>query len=175
MNKKSLTKRLCRAGVIAALYVALTYAFMPFAFGPLQVRPAEALCLLPLFFPEAVPALFVGCALSNIASPYAIFDIPIGASATLLASLGTFAVGKVFQKDWLKITLGGLFPVLVNAFAIPLVIVFLCGGGEGYSSVTVAYFTYVGSIFLTQAVWVYALGTPLYIAVKRVLQRGKTA
>ena len=175
MNKKSLTKRLCRAGVIAALYVALTYAFMPFAFGPLQVRPAEALCLLPLFFPEAVPALFVGCALSNIASPYAVFDIPIGASATLLASLGTFGVGKVFQKDWLKITLGGLFPVLVNAFAIPLVIVFLCGGGEGYSSVTIAYFTYVGSIFLTQAVWVYALGTPLYIAVKRVLQRGKTA
>ena len=175
MNKKSLTKRLCRAGVIAALYVALTYAFMPFAFGPLQVRPAEALCLLPLFFPEAVPALFVGCALSNIASPYAIFDIPIGSAATLIASLGTFSVGKVFQKDWLKITLGGLFPVLVNAFAIPLVIVFLCGGGEGYSSVTIAYFTYVGSIFLTQAVWVYALGTPLYIAVKRVLQRGKTA
>ena len=175
MNNKSLTKRLCRAGVIAALYVALTYAFMPFAFGPLQVRPAEALCLLPLFFPEAVPALFVGCALSNIASPYAIFDIPIGASATLFASLGTFGAGKVFQKDWLKITIGGLFPVLVNAFAIPLVIVFLCGGGEGYSSVTIAYFTYVGSIFLTQAVWVYALGTPLYIAVKRVLQRGKTA
>ena len=70
MNQRvSSTKRLCRAGVIAALYVALTYAFAPFAFGAFQVRPAEALCILPLFFPEAVPALYVGCILSNLASP----------------------------------------------------------------------------------------------------------
>ncbi len=172
MNKTSMTKRLCRAGVIAALYVALTYAFMPFAFGPFQVRPAEALCILPLFFPEAVPALFIGCMLSNIASPYAVYDMTIGAAASLVAALATFAVGKIFKKDWAKITLGGLFPVLVNAFVIPLVIVFLCGGGEGYTSVRVAYFTYVGSFLLTQSVWVYALGTPLYFGVKRVLKRG---
>lgn len=171
MNNKSLTKRLCRAGVIAALYVALTYAFMPFAFGPFQVRPAEALCILPLFFPEAVPALFIGCMLSNIASPYAIYDMTIGASATLVAAVATHAVGLVCKKDWLKITLGGLFPVLVNAFVIPLVIVFLCGGADGYTSAKVAYFVYVGSIALTQTVWVYGLGTPLYFGVKRVLKR----
>ena len=46
------TKRLCRAGLVAALYVALIYAFSPFAFGLglIQIRPAEALCILPLFF-----------------------------------------------------------------------------------------------------------------------------
>ena len=75
MRKVFTTQRLCRAGIIAALYVALTYAFMTFAFGPLQIRPAEALCILPLFFPEAVPALFVGCLLSNIVSQYRVFDI----------------------------------------------------------------------------------------------------
>ena len=170
MKNKTLTKRLCRAGVIAALYVALTYAFMPFAFGPFQVRPAEALCILPLFFPEAIPALFIGCALSNIASPYALYDIFFGATATLVAAVATYAVGRLFQKDWLKITIGGLFPVLINAFVIPLVIVFLYSGGEGYDSLTIAYFTYVGSIFLTEAVWVYALGTPLYLGIKRLLK-----
>ena len=46
------TKRLCRAGIIAALYTALTYAFAPLAFGPFQVRPAEALCILALIYPE---------------------------------------------------------------------------------------------------------------------------
>ncbi len=173
MKNKSLTKRLCRAGVIAALYVALTYAFMPFAFGPIQVRPAEAPCILPLFFPEAIPALFIGCALSNIASPYALYDILFGATATLVAAAATYGVGKLFSKDWLKITVGGLFPVLVNALVIPLIIVFLCGGGEGYTSVTVAYFAYAGSLFLTEAVWVYALGTPLYFGVKR-LSKGRT-
>lgn len=53
------TKRLCRAGVIAALYTALTYAFGALAYDAsiIEIRPAEALTILPLFFPEAVPAL----------------------------------------------------------------------------------------------------------------------
>ena len=169
--KNSITKRLCRAGVISALYVARTYAFMPFAFGPFQVRPAEALCILPLFFPEAVPALFVGCMLSNIASPYAIYDMTIGSLATLIAGVCTYLVGLFFKKDWIKISLGGIFPVLVNALVIPLVIVFLCGGAEGYASAKIAYFVYAGSILLTQSVWVYGLGTPLYFGVKKTLKR----
>ena len=167
----SFTKRLCRAGIISALYVALTYAFMPFAFGPFQIRPAEALCILPLFFPEAIPALFIGCALSNLASPYAFYDVTFGSLATLLACFGTYFVGRLFKKDWLRISLGGIFPVLVNAFVIPLVIVFLCGGADGFTGVAVAYFSYVGSIFLTECVWVYALGTPLYFGVKRMKKR----
>lgn len=168
MNKQTSTKRLCRAGVIAALYVALTYAFMPFAFGPFQIRPAEALCILPLFFPEAIPALCVGCALSNLTSPFAFYDILFGSLTTLVAALGSYMVGRFFKKDLYKIVLGGIFPVALNALVIPLIIVFLCGGADGYTSTTIAYFTFVGSLFLTQSVWVYALGSPLYFAVKRV-------
>ena len=80
--KQSITKRLCRAGIIAALYTTLTYVFAPFAFGPFQIRPAEALCLLALIYPEAIPALAVGCALSNLASPYAFYDITFGSLTT---------------------------------------------------------------------------------------------
>lgn len=162
------TKRICRAGIICALYVALTYAFMPFAFGPVQVRPAEALCLLPLLFPEAVPALFVGCALSNIASPYVAFDVPIGSMTTLLASLGTYMVGRFFKTDWNKVIVGGLFPVLLNALILPIVMVFIFGEADNHTSLLVAYYTYFGSIAFTQAIWVYALGTPLYLVCKRV-------
>ena len=167
MNKFS-TKRLCRAGVIVALYVALTYAFMPFAFGPFQIRPAEALCVLPLFFPEAIPALCVGCAISNFTSPYAFFDVAFGTLATLLSAFGTYFVGKFFKKELAKIVLGGIFPVICNALIIPFVIVFLCGGAEGYASVTIAYFTFFASIFLTESIWVYALGTPVYFGIKRL-------
>lgn len=165
------TKRLCRAGVIAALYVALTYAFAPFAFGPFQLRPAEALCILPLFFPEAIPALYVGCMLSNLTSPYLVYDVFIGALATLIASFGTYMVGRFIKNTFLKLFLGGLFPVLCNAFIIPLIIVFLCGGAEGYASVTAAYFTFVGSLALTESVWVYALGIPLYFAVSKLRRK----
>ena len=171
MNKQTSTKRLCRAGVISALYVALTYAFMPFAFGPFQIRPAEALCILPLFFPEAIPALCVGCAISNLTSPYALFDILFGTSATLLASLGTYFVGRFFKKDVVKLFVGGVFPVVCNAVIIPFVIVFLCGGSAGYTSTAIAYFTFFFSLFFTQSVWVYGLGTPLYFLVKRLRAR----
>ncbi len=165
------TKRLCRAGVIAALYVVLTYAFMSFAFGPFQVRPAEALCILPLFFPEAVPALFVGCLLSNLVSQYSVYDVVFGSLTTLIAALCTYGVGKTVKKDGLKIFLGGLFPVVLNAFAIPLIIVFLLGDMGAYQTLATAYFTNVAIFLFTQAVWVYALGTPLYFSVKKLLKR----
>ncbi len=170
MKTRSVTKRLCRAGVIAALYVALTL-FMPFAFGPFQIRPAEALCILPLFFPEAIPALFVGCALSNISSPYAVYDILFGSLTTLIAALCTYFIGRVCKKEGWKILFGGLFPVLLNALILPLVIVFLCGGGGEYASGGIAYAVYAAGLLLTEAVWVYGLGTPVYFAWKGALKR----
>ena len=164
------TKRLCRAGIIAALYVALTYAFAPFAFGPLQVRPAEALCILPLFFPEAIPALTVGCAISNLASPFAVYDVPFGALTTLLASFGSYTVGRFIKNHAVRFWLGGLFPVLLNGLVIPLFIVFLCGDTGG-NVVWTAYWIYASSITLTQAIWVYGLGGGLYAALKTRAQK----
>ena len=112
------TKRLCRAGVIAALYVALTYAFAPLAFGPFQIRPAEALCILPVFFPEAIPALYIGCMLSNLASPYFVYDVLIGSLATLFAAFSAYMVGRFIKKEPYRFILCGLPTVLFNAFLI---------------------------------------------------------
>ncbi|MBQ8291009.1 MAG: QueT transporter family protein [Clostridia bacterium] len=162
------TKRLCRAGVIAALYVGITYAFMPFAFGPFQIRPAEALCLLPLFFPEAVPALYIGCMLSNLASPFLVYDVFIGSLTTLLAALGSYTVGTFFKKPLFRFLAGGIFPVLLNAFLIPLIIVFLCGDLGGQPSASTAYWVYFGSFLLTETVWVYGLGAPLFFTMHRL-------
>ena len=107
MNKFFTIKRLCRAGLIAALYVALTYAFAPFAFGPFQIRPAEALCILAAFYPEAIPALYIGCMLSNLASPFFIYDVFLGSLATLLATLITYLVGRYVKKEPFRVILAG--------------------------------------------------------------------
>ena len=168
MKNVSMTKRLCRAGIIAALYVAFTYAFTPFAFGPFQIRPAEALCILPLFYIEAVPALYVGCMISNLASPYFFYDVIIGSLVTLLAALITYTVGRFIKKAPIKLGVGGLFPILFNALFIPLIIVFLCSGADGYSSAWTAYFAFAGSLALTESVWVYGLGIPLYFSLRRI-------
>lgn len=167
------TKRLCRAGVIAALYVAMTYAFGALAYDAsfIEIRPAEALTILPLFFPEAVPALWIGCMLSNLASPFIMYDVPIGGLATLAASLLTFGAGRLIKNEILKVAVGGIFPVLVNAFVIPFVII-LCGGAEGFDSAMIAYWTFFGSLCATQALWVYGLGIPLYITIYKLRKKG---
>ena len=166
------TKRLCRGGVIAALYVALTYAFAPFAFGPIQIRPAEALCILPLFFVEAIPALYVGCMLSNIASPYAVYDMFLGSLVTLLAALGTYMVGRFFKKASLRVFFGGLFPVVLNALFIPIIIVYLCGTCPDHASASANYILWAFLLFITETIWVYSLGTPLYFGVASMKKRG---
>lgn len=175
MNKFFTIKRLCRAGLIAALYVALTYAFAPFAFGPFQIRPAEALCILAAFYPEAIPALYIGCMLSNLASPFFIYDVFLGSLATLLATLITYLVGRYVKKEPFRVILAGLPPVLLNALIIPVIIVFLCGGGEGFASTQIAYFSYALSLLLTESVWIYGLGVPTYFYLKRLRERSKVS
>ena len=51
--------------MIAALYTVLTILLAPILYGPVQCRVSEALTLLPFYFPEAVPGLFIGCVISN--------------------------------------------------------------------------------------------------------------
>ena len=173
MKKVFTVKRICRAGIIAALYVALTYAFGAISFnGILQIRPAEALCILTLFFPEAVPALFGGCILSNLASPFIIYDVPVGSAATLIAALGTYFTGRLIKNDIARFIAGGLFPVLANAFIIPIIIVYLCGDLCGYSVATVAYWVNFASLCATEGLWVYALGGILYFTIAAMRKRG---
>ena len=161
------TKRLCRAGVIAALYAALTYAFAPVAFGSLQIRPAEALCILPLFFVEAIPALYVGCLIANLTSPFLLYDLLLGGLATLLGALGTYFVGKYVINEKLKVFLGGLSPILFNTLLIPFIIVVLCGGVSEGQTITSAYFLTALSIFATECLCVYGFGIPLYAFFKK--------
>ena len=60
-NNLKNTYFLAYGAAIAPIYVALTMAFQPISFGPVQFRISEALCILPFFTPAAIPGLFVGC------------------------------------------------------------------------------------------------------------------
>ena len=121
MNKFS-TKKLARAGIIAALYIALTYAFAWASFGPYQARISEALTILPLFYVEAVPALFIGCILGNLVSPLGAWDLLLGSLATLIAALATYFIGRTKLNKHVKIWLGILPPIISNALIVPIVL-----------------------------------------------------
>ena len=95
MNKETLTvRKLARCAVVAALYVALCLGLAPFSYGAVQVRVAEALCLLPLFGPEYILGVTLGCALANLLGSTMI-DVVFGTLATFLACLCTYAVRAV--------------------------------------------------------------------------------
>ena len=60
-NRNTNILRITYGAVIAAIYVVLTVIFAPISFGPMQVRIAEMMMILPMFTPAAVPGLFIGC------------------------------------------------------------------------------------------------------------------
>ena len=93
-NNLKNTYFLAYGAVIAAIYVALTMAFQPISFGPVQFRISEALCILPFFTPAAIPGLFVGCFLSNLFCGAAGLDIVFGSLATLIGAVGSYALRR---------------------------------------------------------------------------------
>ena len=162
--KHSKTLLIARTAVICALYVALTYAFMSLAYGPIQVRIGEGLTLLPLIYPESIFALFLGCVLANIGSPFGFYDISIGSVTTLLAAICTYFIGKFIKNKPLKLILGGLPPVLFNAFFLPLMWLLF--------DLDTGYVMNMLSILATQAIFVYAVGVPLYFALDKLQAKG---
>lgn len=114
---------LTHAAMIAALYVVLTMIAnaMGLAKGNIQIRFSEALTILPFFTPAAIPGLYVGCLISNIATGAALPDVIFGPLATLLGALGTWALRKT--NKWFA----PLPPILANACIIPPVLKYAYG------------------------------------------------
>ena len=60
------TKQMTQIAMVAAVYTVLSVALAPFSYGPIQVRIAEALTLLPLIWQPSIAALTLGCFLTNL-------------------------------------------------------------------------------------------------------------
>lgn len=97
-NSKALF--LAHAAMIAALYVVLTYLAnaLGLANYAIQVRFSEALTILPMFTPAAIPGLFVGCLLSNLLTGCDILDIIFGSLTTLVAAFLTYGIRRMGMK-----------------------------------------------------------------------------
>ena len=149
------TRSLAAAGIVAALYTALTLIFAPISFAQIQFRISEALTLLPVMSSASVPGLFIGCLISNLITGQPWQDVLFGSLATLIAALLT----RRFRE---KIWLAALMPVVINAFVIGAML-WLVYGLHPYIS-----FLTVGA---GQAIVCYLLGVPM---VKVLEKRGIT-
>ncbi len=152
--KKPNTAFLSQAAMIAAVYVVLTYVFAPFSFGEIQVRIAEALTILPLFTPAAVPGLFIGCLIGNILGGAILPDIVFGSIATLIGAFGTYLL-----RNQLPV-LAPLPPILANTVIVPFILHF------GYGVALPIPFLML-TIGIGEILSCGVLGIILYIALKK--------
>lgn len=134
MQKKMQT--ITQAALVAAAYVALTTVLQPVGYGPLQFRAAEALTILPVYMPAAIPGLTIGCFLSNLIglssglNPAGGWDLMIGTGATFLAALFTYQLRTIRFKN--LPLLATLPPVVINAVAVGLELALVYGGLPWY-------------------------------------------
>lgn len=131
-QQKTATVELAKAGVIAAIYTALTVLLAPLSFGAVQVRFSEILTILPVYMPAAVPGLTVGCFLSNLiglsmgANPAGAWDLLFGTLATGVAAVLTRMLRRVRVKG--LPVLATLPPVILNALIIGSELYVMYGG-----------------------------------------------
>ena len=149
---KPRVRRVAFSAVVGALYVAVTIASGEIGFGLVQFRFAEALCLLPLYAPELIPGLAVGCMLSNLLMGYGLPDIVFGTLATLLAA---WIVSRVRYR-WLT----PLPVILINAFVV--------GGVLTYAIPGTRYWFAAGSVGFGELAVCVGLGLPMLYALPRI-------
>ncbi|MEA4942574.1 hypothetical protein SDC9_131716 [bioreactor metagenome] len=159
-NSKFSVRQIAIAGTVGALYAVLSYfaAIFGVAYGPVQFRFSEALCVLPFLFPATAPGLFVGCLVANLLSPYGALDIVFGSLATLLAAVLTMKC----PSKWLA----PLPPVLCNAGIVGAVIAFEQTGFTAAFPAALAYNAF--TVGLGEAVVCYVLGGILLAVLSRV-------
>lgn len=158
MDKK--TKYLAHGALIAALYVALTYLqnlLIPgSATWAIQFRASEALCVLALFTPAAIPGLTVGCLLFNVSYAMALpLDFLVGTLATLLATGGMYLTRKLTVKGYPLPAM--LLPAAFNGLLVGWELSVYIGGGFWLNALYVAIGE--GAVLLT-------LGSLLFYAMK---------
>jgi len=155
---KTRVRQMTFSAMIAAIYFILCFFQQGFASGVIQCRFSEGLTLLPLLFPEAIIGVTIGCLIWNIMNGV-VYDIIFGTLATLVASIMTYIIGRFIKNDAIKVILGGIPPILINALVIPLVILFSYGHHLAYSYL---FFT----IGFGQLLAVYGIGTLIYFPLK---------
>lgn len=151
-----------RAAVIAALYVALTYAGAPLAYGGVQFRISEALTILPVFTPAAIPGLTIGCILGNLGSPLGLTDIICGTLATLLAAILVRLTAQVTVKGFP--VMAPVFPIVCNAVIVGAELAILTLP-EGFS--VWGFLTMAGGVALGEVVVCVVLGGLLWAAIHK--------
>ena len=159
--RKFTPREMAAAAIVAAMYTVMGYFGNVFGltFGPIQIRFAEALTVLPFLFPAAAPGLAIGCLLTNLLSPYGPIDVVLGTLATAIAAWWTVKMPRWY--------LAGIPPIVMNLIVLPPMWAWTEVGGFGagfWGAWTYNAVTFV----IGEVVACYVLGTILLKVLPKV-------
>jgi uncharacterized membrane protein len=143
------------AGLVAAVYavVTITPGISAISYGPIQVRIAEALTVLPFLYVGAVPGLFVGCLLANIFGGLGMIDIVFGSLITLAAAYVTYLLRKTGRPY-----LAPLPPIILNSLGVSAYL---------HQFFDLPYWAVVWQIAIGETIACFVLGYPLLLYLKK--------
>ena len=158
VKNRNQTGTIAFGGMIAALYVVLTYLAnaMGLASGAVQVRFSEALTILPVLTSAAIPGLTVGCLLANLLTGCALLDVVFGTVATLIGAVGTRMLRKTPALAWIP-------PVVSNTVIVPVILMRVYHVPEAWGILAL-------QILAGEMISCCVLGLPLYYASHRSLR-----
>ena len=154
--KKITPRQIALSGIAAGLYVAVTVLTASFAYGNIQFRIADAMCLLVCIEPSLTVGLTLGCLIANLFSTVSALDIIIGTAGTLLGCLLTVHI----KKTWLL----PLPTILSNAILVGAMLSWLYMPSEQF---WYGLLVFGGEVGAGEAAVLYVLGIPLYYAMKK--------
>ena len=141
------------ASAVAALYVAITIVIGPLGNAAIQCRISEAMCILPIFTPAAIPGLTIGCLISNIATGCLWQDVLFGTLATLIGAAGA----RLLRRIW---WLTPIPTVLANTIIVPFVLSYAYGVPDGIPFLML-------TVGIGEVISAYVLGIVLYFALRK--------
>ena len=156
MKNTKARKRLAyitEASAIAALYTVITIAIGPLGSAAIQCRIPEAMCILAIFTPAAIPGMTIGCLISNIATGCLWQDVLFGTLATLIGVIGA----RLLRRIW---WLTPLPTVISNTLIVPFVLAYAYHAEEGIPFLML-------TVGIGEVISAYVLGIALYFALRK--------
>ena len=161
MRNRNRIRYWTHAAIIAALYAVLTHMqnfILPgSASWAIQCRLSEALCVLALFTPAAIPGLSLGCLVFNLTSAAVLpLDFLVGSLATALAAIGMWHSRQLLIGQFPLPAL--LMPAITNAVLVGWELTVYIGGGFWLNAFYVA---------LGELIVMLVFGPAVYLLFKR--------
>ena len=164
-RNKDLIRFIVYNGIVAALYIVLTYFLAPISYGPLQARISEAMTVFPLFSFNMIPGLTIGCLVSNLINPDNLGPVDIigGTLATLIAGIFSRIIGK--KNMWLGI----IPPIVANGIIVGGYLPFLLFDTVTWQEVLLTML----SVAAGEAVVLVVIGLPLVAVIGKTGLKNK--